>query len=190
MIYLWFANISLLFSEKSVSQDNKTTWKDGNMWGLLSWYWSLFYIFVFFLLFMLLGFSFIIPTVVGLVSTFCYFFPFFLKAQYKNKPEKQYTFADTLKNVVKFKLNIIMIIVSFLVILNASTYLGGGYSAFLVLVVCAISFFFFSIYKPYVPKASDYSSMGLGDFEQAIKECAVSGVKNEPGLMDQLGKVF
>jgi hypothetical protein len=39
LIFLWFYNIHLLFSEKTETS-NSTSWKSGDMWGILTWYWS------------------------------------------------------------------------------------------------------------------------------------------------------
>lgn len=170
MIYLWFANIKLLFSEKSVNSNNKTTWKDGDMWDIMNWGWSFFYIWMFCIMFWVLGFWFIIPIVVLFITIICYFFPFFIKAYYKDKPDKQYSFTKMFKNIIKFKLNIIVFIVSALIVFDAYNSLGGTY-AFSSFILFGFLYFFYAIYNTYNPSPSDYLSIGIDNYDQAIKTC-------------------
>jgi hypothetical protein len=168
-IFLWFARIHMLFSEP-VATEKGTTWKDGNMWGLTSWYWSLIIIFLVFMLLMTIGITLIIPILVALISGFCMFFPLFIKATFKDKPDRVYGVSETIKNMFKFKLGVIMILASLFVILNASSHLGA-YSAVLAVVACAILYFFTPTYKSYAAKPTDFSTFGLGTYTQATKNC-------------------
>jgi len=188
MLLLWFYNIYLLFSEKSVS-DNKTTWKDGEMWSVFNWTWSLLYIFIFFMLFLTVGMGIVIPITAFLISMFCVIFPLFMKA--KNVATgKPYGLGETIKNVFKYKLNVIMAIISIYVILTASSNFGG-YAAFVALVACIILYFFSTIYQQYIPKAVDHSTHGLGNYVQAVKVCnPLDQAKHTPSMFDKIGKLF
>ena len=103
-IILWFYNIYLLFSEKEESK-NGSTWKDGEMWGLLNWWWALIYIFIFGVLFFTIGLGLVIPITAGCVSLFCAIFPLFMKSK-NSQIGKSYGVFETIKNVFKFKLSI------------------------------------------------------------------------------------
>jgi hypothetical protein len=187
-IILWFYNIYLLFSEKDESK-NGTNWKDGEMWGLLNWWWALFYIFVFCILFFTIGLGLVIPITAGFVSLFCAIFPLFMKSK-NSQTGKSYGLFETIKNVLKFKLNIIMIILSLYIISSASNNFGG-YAAFVAVVACIILYFFSSVYHQYTPKAADHSSFGLGDFVQAEKPCIPKVVpEGEPSMFEKIGKLF
>jgi len=187
-IILWFYNIYLLFSEKGESK-NETVWKDGEMWGLLNWWWALLYIFIFFILFFTIGLGMVIPITAGFVSLFCAIFPLFMKSK-NSQTGKSYGVFETIKNVLKFKLNIIMILISLYIISSASSNFGG-YAAFVAVVACIILYFFSSVYHQYTPKATDHSSFGLGDFVQAEKPCIPKVVpEGEPSMFEKIGKLF
>jgi hypothetical protein len=187
-IILWFYNIYLLFSEKEESK-NGSTWKDGEMWGLLNWWWALIYIFIFGVLFFTIGLGLIIPITAGCVSLFCAIFPLFMKSK-NAQTGKSYGVFETIKNVFKFKLNIIMILLSLYIISSASNNFGG-YAALVAIVACIILYFFSSVYHQYTPKASDHSSFGLGDFSQVEKPCIPKAVQEgEPSMFQKIGKLF
>lgn len=188
LIILWFRNIPLLFSEKTETA-NSTTWKNGDMWGLLTWYWSLFYIFIFIILFFVLGISFIIPILSFLVSTFCILFPLFMKSR-SAETNKPYGVSETIKNILKFKMSIIMILLSLNIIGSTSSNFGG-YAAFVAIVACVLLYFFSSIYQPYMPKNSDHSTFGLGNYFQAVKECIPTAeAEHIPTMIERIEKLF
>jgi len=188
LIFLWFYNIHLLFSEKTETA-NSTTWKSGDMWGILTWYWSIFYIFLFIIAFFLVGMGLIIPIASFLVSTFCILFPLFMKS--KNAiTGKSYGLGETIKNVLKFKMSIIMILMSLNIIISANGKFGG-YTAFVFIVACILLYFFTSIYQPYTPKGVDHSTFGLGDYAQTEKFCEPTEmVKGEPNLLQKIENLF
>jgi hypothetical protein len=188
LIFLWFYNIHLLFSEKTET-NTSTSWKSGDMWGILTWYWSLFYIFLFIIAFFLIGMGLIIPILSFLISTFCLFFPLFMKS--KNATTgKSYGLGETIKNILKFKMSIIMILMSLNIIISANSNFGG-YTAFVAIVACVLLYFFTSIYKPYTPKGIDHSTFGLGDYAQAEKVCEpTTETKGEPSLLEKIENLF
>jgi phosphotransferase system glucose/maltose/N-acetylglucosamine-specific IIC component len=131
----------------------------------------------------------VIPITASFVSLFCAIFPLFMKSK-NSQTGKSYGVFETIKNVLKFKLNIIMILISLYIILSASSNFGG-YAAFVAIVACIILYFFSSVYHQYTPKATDHSSFGLGDFVQAEKPCIPKAVaEGEPSMFEKIGKLF
>lgn len=188
LMFLWFYNIHLLFSEKTETATS-TNWISGDMWGILTWYWSLFYIFWFIIAFFLVGMGLIIPILSFLISTFCIFFPLFMKS--KNATTgKPYGLGETIKNILKFKMSIIMILMSINIIISANSNFGG-YSAFVAIVACILLYFFTGIYQQYTPKGIDHSTSGLGDYVQAEKECIPTAMAEpEPTLIEKIENLF
>lgn len=164
---LWFYNIYLLFSEKT-DNGTSTSWTDGAMWGILSWYWAIFYIFIFIIAFFLLG-GLIISLLSFILPIFCLLFPTFMTSRYPDT-NKKYGVSETIKNVVKFKMNIILMLVSLYVVLNANTNFGS-YATLVAILACGLLLVFSDVYKSYTPKPIDRSSFGLGDYIQATKVC-------------------
>jgi hypothetical protein len=188
LMFLWFYNIHLLFSEKTETA-NSTTWKDGDMWGILTWYWSIFYIFLFIIAFFVIGMGFIIPISSFLISTFCICFPLFMKSK-NASTGKSYGVFETIKNVLKFKMSIIMILMSLNIIISANK-MFGGYTAFVSIVACVLLYFFTSIYQPYTPKGIDHSTFGLGDYTQTEKVCIPRPeAQAEPSLIEKIENLF
>jgi hypothetical protein len=188
LIILWFYNIYLLFSEKDLS-NGKTTWKEGAMWGLFNWWWGAIYVFAFTILFFTIGMGILIPITAGLTSLFCTLFPLFMKSKI-SETGRNYGILETFKNILKFKLNVIMIIMSLYIISSANSNFGG-YAAFVSVVACFILYFFSSVYHQYVPKTSDNVSFGLGDFVQAEKICLPSGTsEKESSMIEKIEKLF
>jgi len=189
MFLLWFYNIYLLFSEKTTDNAGNTTWKDGEMWGMFNWSWSLMYIFAFTILFFTVGMGFVIPVTAFFVSLFCAVFPLFMKSK-NAETGKAYGLSETIKNVFKYKLNIIMILLSLYVILSANSNFGG-YAAFVAILSCVILYFFSSVYHPYMPKATDHATFGLGDYVQAEKVCTpLAAINRESTMFEKIGKLF
>ena len=184
MWILWFKNMSLLFSEKTGTSE-KTTWKAGNMWDISNILMSILTIYILVILFFILGIWLIIPLTVGIISIFCLFYPLGISA--KNATSgKPYGVMNTILNVLKYKLSIIMYITSLFVILNASA-IFGGYFAFVSLIACLLLYFFSDIYTSYFPKAVDHATSGLGDFVQATKKCVHAAA--EPQHLSLFGKL-
>jgi hypothetical protein len=164
---LWFYNIYLLFSEKT-DNGTSTSWTDGAMWGILSWYWAIFYIFIFIIAFFVVG-GLIISLASIILPIFCLFFPITILSRYPDT-NKKYGLSETIKNVIKFKMNIILMLVSLYVVLNANSNFGN-YATLVAILACGLLYVFSNVYKSYTPKPIDRSSFGLGDYVQATKVC-------------------
>ena len=166
---LWFYNIYLLFSiKKNVDENGKrrTSWVDGNMWGIVTWYWSIAYIILFFILFLFIG----APLITFLsfsIACFCLFFPLSMKLNNADTG-KPYTISDTIRYILKFKMNVIMFLISFFVILTTNSNFGG-YTAFVSAIACSLLFFFSHMYQSAAPSKITTPSIGL--FFQAEKTC-------------------
>jgi hypothetical protein len=186
MWFLWFKNISLLFSEKTGTSE-KTTWKAGNMWTISNILMAILTIYILVILFFILGIWLIIPLTVGFISIFCLFYPLGFSAK-NTTTGKPYGVMSTIVNILKYKLSIIMIIISLFVILNSSS-LFGGYTAFVAVIACLLLYFFSDMYTSYIPKAVDHATSGLGDFLQATKTCISPAVANEPQHLSLFGKL-
>jgi phosphotransferase system glucose/maltose/N-acetylglucosamine-specific IIC component len=104
-----------------------------------------------------------------------------------NKP---YGVSETIKNILKFKMSIIMILLSLNIIGSTSSNFGG-YAAFVAIVACVLLYFFSSIYQPYMPKNSDHSTFGLGNYFQAVKECIPTAeAEHIPTMIERIEKLF
>jgi hypothetical protein len=85
-----------------------------------------------------------------------------------------YSFSDCLQNVLKYKISLIMYILSFFVFTDALAFFGG-YSAFVSVVAFILLYFFSSVYKQYIP----INASPLSDYTQAKKVCEMLGGKSK-----------
>ena len=83
---------------------------------------------------------------------------------------KTYNFKNALKNVLKYKISVIMLFLSFFAILNTSTFFSS-YVTLVAFVAFLILYFFSTIYKRYIPTSKDAATPGLSDYKQATKKC-------------------
>lgn len=169
IIYSWFNHLYLFYSEKTVVND-KSVWGNGkSMWDFQNVFKSFFIIFIAFIVFVCFGIGIIIPFMTMVISIYSIFMPMFMEATVKDKG-KPYTFTSALLDVFKYKINIIMYIVTFYMISGmyssfGSTATGMSFVAFIILL------FFTSIYKSYKPIGKDNITLGIGKYKQANKEC-------------------
>jgi len=175
IFFVWFQNLYLFNSKKTIVTYNdekgntreKASWKhDESIWkgGMFKAFFMLFIGFI--ALLTLFGF---IPILTIFVSIYSIVMPMFMEAKVKNK-NVPYTFSSALFDVFKYKLNIIMYVITYYLITNAHSYLGSVQSG-IFLVLFIIMIFFTNFYKSYKPNAKDFATMGLGDFVQFVKEC-------------------
>jgi len=208
-ILLWFTSLHLLFSlqkgcfkEKKLDINGKeilinripveTTrkiweYKSGDM--AKHWFWSIVYIIA---AFMSVGW-------IGYFTTFYFlirsafsalFLPFCMTAHIKddgvnsNADKKEYTFSTLLKNILKYKMSVIMYIVSFFIIGDANAALGT-LGAFIAIVACFFIYSFYpDIYRQMKPdKDNTESTLGLASYKQANKTCEIK--KDEGCVFEQ-----
>ena len=184
--FLMFYNLSLLFSSKKV-MNGQATWTDGDMWGILTWYWSIFYIILLLIFFFSVGITLFIPVVTFIVTLYCMFYP--LSIHLKNKSTgKRYTVMDTIKNVFKFKISIIMFVISFLIVSTISSNYGSN-AALISIAGCVLAFFFLSVYQATGP--TKLTTPGVGLFTQADKVCkSIDKSTSQATLFGKLSNLF
>jgi len=192
---LWFFNVYLLFSEKEISNNKNETivnWKNGDIFEKTSLFWLIVYILILLILFFSIGFYFIIPVLSIVINTFCFIFPIFINF-HNVKSKEKYSIFDGITNVIKYKLHLIMYIITIYAILSVYTNFGG-YSALVSLVSFIILLFFSQIYNRYIPKDTDNVSIGLGTFQQAIKKCKSNknseDSSEEPSLIEKIENII
>jgi hypothetical protein len=166
-VYLWFAKLVLFCSYKdSTENPNKTTWvhPQGAIWSITNW-WK---IFVAVILFFFGISAFISMPIIFVAVAYTFFFPLTLKTTLSGR--KNYGPFSLLQDVFKFKRNIFMYIISFLLLNNTANVFGAA-AATSVVVICIGLFFFTGLYHDYEPTAKDAISPGLANFEPTLKTC-------------------
>ncbi len=165
----WFYNLYLFYSKKTVV-DDKTVWQPGeSMWSFLNVFRSMFIIFIAFIAWVFVGIGMVVPFMSFTMAIYSILMPMFMEANVKSN-KKPYTFSSALLDVLKYKISVIMYIITFYMITGVNSNFGSvatgvSFIAFIILL------FFTNIYKPYKPTAKDTSSFGWGKYEQANKEC-------------------
>lgn len=167
--YLWFSNLSMFCSIKKDTNDpTKTVWEhsEGAIWNFVNW-WKI--IAAFFLLLFGVTFFFSIPFIfIGVIYSFI--LPLTLKTNVEGK--KEYGPVSLFKDVLKFKRNIIMFILSYFLIGDiASTF--GSPALVSAIIICIGLYFFTGIYHSYVPKPEDGVTSGLASYDQTEKTCII-----------------
>ena len=190
LIFLWFYNIHLLFSIKKplnpIEKSQYYDWYNGNMWGLFTWYWSIFYICIFSFIFFIVG-IFIIPITSFLINLFCIIFPLLMVSKYINN--KSYGILEIIKNNIKFKMSILMILITLFIILKTYTNFDIVPTIFSIIAFC-ILLVFTNIFVQYTPKPIDYSTQGLGDYSQATKVCNIILKTTKPTLLTKIWNII
>jgi hypothetical protein len=95
--------------------------------------------------------------------------PMFMEANVKGSG-KPYTFSSALLDVLKYKISVIMYIITYYIVTGTYSNFGSiatgvSFIAFIIL------FFFTNIYKAYKPVGKDTASFGWGNYKQANKDC-------------------
>jgi hypothetical protein len=189
--FLLFYNLPLFFS---TTTSDKTAWASNSMWSFMNWWKTLIVVWVAILVFLFVGIGIIVPAVATLSTIFCTLLPLFMKAEKVDgdgvgagagATKSSYSIKDALKNVLKYKMSLIMYIISFFVIVDANASFGG-YEAFIAIIACLLLYFFTNVYKQYIPadatgwtndftqatKLSQADALAE-DFDQAIKTAAL-----------------
>lgn len=202
--FLWFMNLYLLFSiqkdcfqEPVFDSDGSPILKDDGtpltktrkIWEYTKgemgrqWYWAILYILVAFFSFSWAG-SLILFYFLVRSSISSFFLPLLMVAKVKDSPDqKEYTFSTLLANIFKYKMSVIMYIVSFFIVSDAYSALGA-LGAFIAIVACFFVYSFYpDIYKQFKPTDAE-STDGLALFKQAHKIC--SKKEHERGVCEGL----
>jgi hypothetical protein len=162
-----FININLFFSSPQTT-DNVTVWTNGNMWDMSNIAFSIIIIITISMLMMFLGIT-VVPIFSIIITIYVYLFPIYYEGRYKDNPKETFFFSDLVVGVFKFKKNIISLIVSFIVIVNAYRYLDSAHAVAATITCFILYMASFPLFMPYTPQPTDYSSSGLNDYLQAAK---------------------
>ena len=200
--FLWFMNLYLLFSIQKdcfqepifdadgspiLKDDGTPLTKTRKIWEYTKgemgrqWYWAILYILIAFFSFSWAGslilFYFLVRSAIS-----CLFLPLLMVAKVKDSSEqKEYTFSTLLTNIFKYKMSVIMYIVSFFIVSDAYSALGA-LGAFIAIIACFFVYSFYpDIYKQFKPLDPE-STDGLALFKQAQKVC--SEKKYERGVCE------
>jgi len=169
IVYSWFKNLYLFYSEKTLVNE-KSVWRPGkSMWNFTNLLRTMIIFFIAFIIFICFGVGMIIPVITFITSIYSILMPMFMEANVKDKG-KPYTFSSALLDVFKYKISVIMYIITYYMISGTysnfgSTATGISFIAFIILL------FFTSIYKPYKPTVRDTATFGWGNYKQANKAC-------------------
>ncbi len=166
---VWFYNLYLFYSTKTVVND-KTVWQPGeSMWSFSNVFKSLFMIFIAFIAWAFVGVGMIVPFMTFTTAIYSILMPMYMEANVKSTG-KPYTFSSALLDVLKYKISIIMYIITFYTITGVNSSFGSIATGISV-IAFIILFFFTNIYKAYKPVGKDTATFGWGNYKQANKEC-------------------
>ena len=169
IIYSWFKHLHLFYSKKTFEND-KTVWQPGDsMWSFSNVFKSLFMFFIAFIIFICFGIGMIIPFMTFATAVYSILMPMYMEATVKDRG-KPYTFSSALLDVFKYKISVIMYIITYYMITGVNSKFGSvatgvSFIAFIILL------FFTNIYKAYKPVGKDTATFGWGNYKQANKEC-------------------
>jgi len=196
-VYLYFFELYLLFSSKkefkieNVMDENgkqvfinnielkeklvKWEYEKGAIFK--NWYNPFLFIFFVNIAFMLLLlFSFMIPLIpffLLIVSFKSFFLPLFLVGEVSNSNKEKYTFYNLITNFLKNRMNILMYIISFFVIIDAYISIGN-YGLLISIIACIFIYMFYpEIYKKTV-LLNNNSTPGLTTYNTALKKCIIN----------------
>uniref|UniRef100_A0A6C0DF78 Uncharacterized protein n=1 Tax=viral metagenome TaxID=1070528 RepID=A0A6C0DF78_9ZZZZ len=158
IIFNLIKNITLLFSiNKNTSPGNENKppiWEFGNKKIIMSTKTNIFLFLVYLCLIgmfiMFFGIAMVFPVISLICLIYCFVLPLFMKAKnVKNvdKPSK-YDFKNALLDVLKYKSQIIMLIIAFFVIKGANDFFGNV-AMVISIVIFLIMFFFTPLFEKY-----------------------------------------
>jgi hypothetical protein len=169
IIYSWFKHLHLFYSKKTFEND-KTVWQPGDsMWSFSNVFKSLFMFFIAFIIFICFGIGMIIPFMTFATAVYSILMPMYMEATVKDRG-KPYTFSSALLDVFKYKISVIMYIITYYMITGVNSKFGSVATG-VSLIAFIILLFFTNIYKAYKPVGKDTATFGWGNYKQANKEC-------------------
>jgi hypothetical protein len=194
LVYLFLYNTCLFYSTKTLDPaTEKISWEQkekDSMWtfGMFFFgnWWKSILIIIGVLFFLSTIGGILLPILSVFAILYSFLLPVFMEAELYNpdNPSKKtpYTFKTAFMNILKYKMSIIMYIISFIVISDAFNTLGI-YEGVMAIIVCILLYFFKpQIYQPYVPKQIPSHHVGFSPSTQATRECSIvaSQVESTP----------
>ena len=166
-----FYYIYLFFSTKETA-NGKTIWKDHD----ISYFWYFCY-FIIVLLCSMFGFAFI--SIIGLIITiYAIVLPLFMTGNILGK-SKLYSLKNVFSDVLKYKKQVIMFFASFYLFTTSYSSFGTQGLVWSILACIIVYIFFPSVYKQYIPKSTDYASVGLVQSEIKGGDNVEDAVENQ-----------
>jgi hypothetical protein len=178
LVYLFFYNTWLFYCDKSEPVNGKVTWaqtEDNHMWNSGWILRSLCIVFLVWLLLSTVGML-LLPVLSIFAVVYSFILPIFMEAEIipsdaSNKKKTVYTYKNMLINILKYKMNILMYIISFIVVTDAYSTLGT-YECMAAILVCILLYFFKpEIYTAYTPKPNDPFTPDFSPSVQASRDC-------------------
>jgi glycosyltransferase involved in cell wall biosynthesis len=169
--WLWFSKAEVFFYKgKYTPADSnklKFQWqKPGKDQSII---WLCITLVLLFWAFLFLGSWLILPCLVIFSAFISLLTPFFMTAKKSGDEKSKYNFFNALKDVVKYKMSVIMYIISFFVITEAYKTQGVVEALFAIFACIFIYFFYPETYKP-IGDMNKLTST-LVDYTQATKTC-------------------
>jgi len=117
----------------------------------------------------------LLPILSIFAVVYSFLLPIFMEAEIMptetSKKKTVYTYKNTLMNILKYKMNILMYIISFIVVMDAYSTLGT-YECMAAILVCILLYFFKpEIYHAYTVKPNDPFTPDFSPSVQASRDC-------------------
>jgi hypothetical protein len=149
--------------------DGPKNWKPGNIWSGMNILTTIIYIILIIIFTIFAGFVFVYPFISVATIIYCFSLPLFMKAndvKTYNKPT-QYSFKNAIADVLKYKSQLIMLILSYYIISGAHTYFGNTVTA-ISFVIFLIMFFFTPLFESYKLNYKDNLTPGIIPEAEAV----------------------
>jgi len=186
----YFMNIFSSDESKSTDDENIKEWEAGNIWSGVNIFTTMIYVILIILFTIFVGTVFVYPFISIFVIIYCFALPLFMVAKdvkSYNKPT-QYSFKNAIADVLKYKSQLIMLILSYYIISGAHTYFGNTVTA-ISFVIFLIMFFFTPLFESYKLNYKDNLTPGIIPEAQAtvtpIVEAVPIGNATEIGIDTQ-----
>lgn len=178
LVYLFFYNTWLFYCDKTMVNE-KATWaqtEENGMWTSGWFIRSLCIVFGVWFFLSTVGML-LLPILSIFAVVYSFILPIFMEAEIipsdasASKKKTAYTYKNMLINILKYKMNILMYIISFIVVLDAYSNLGT-YECMAAILVCILLYFFKpEIYTSYTPKPNDPFTPDFSPSVQASRDC-------------------
>jgi hypothetical protein len=156
--------ITNMFSTTNDERDDDSNkeWEPGSIFSGMNIFTTMIYIILIILFTVFAGFVFVYPFISVVTIIYCFALPLFMQAndvKTYNKPSK-YGFKNALVDVLKYKSQLIMLIISYYIISGANTYFGNTVTA-ISFVIFLIMFFFTPLFESYKLNYKDNITPGI-----------------------------
>jgi hypothetical protein len=157
-----------LFSSSSEDQEEEDDlpkkWKTGSITSGYNIFITMIYIILLIIFTVFFGIGIVYPFISIFSIIFCFTLPLFMVANDVKKYDKpvKYTFKNALGDVLKYKSQVIMLIISYFIISGANTYFGNVVTA-ISFAIFLIMYFFTPLFETYKLNYKDNLTPGIID---------------------------